>query len=195
MIGQIRGKTASLGDNFAILDVSGVGYKIFARGETLKKMRLGSETTMLTYLSVRENALDLYGFSNENDLRFFKMLLSVSGIGPKSALAILNIAGPETLEKAISAGDSSYLTKVSGIGKKSAQKIVLELKDKLGERGGGDEGSLKEESEVIEALKALGYSLQEARRGLKEAVKAGGAAGFSGVSERVKAALKILSNQ
>lgn len=189
MIGQVRGKAVGLGGNFAILDVSGVGYKIFARNETLKKIRLGSEATMLTYLAVRENALDLYGFSGEEDLRFFKMLISVSGIGPKSALAILNIAGPETLGKAISAGDSSYLTKVSGIGKKSAQKIVVELKDKMGE-GAGDEESLKEETEAMEALKALGYSASEARRGLKETNKK-----VSGVSERVKAALKILSNQ
>jgi len=75
MIGQIRGKVAILGDNFAVLDVSGVGYKVFARNETLKKMRLGSEATLLTHLSVRENALDLYGFSSENDLRFFRMLI------------------------------------------------------------------------------------------------------------------------
>src|SRR3989344_670633 len=189
MIGQIRGKVAILGDNFAVLDVSGVGYKVFTRNETLKKMRLGSEATLLTHLSVRENALDLYGFSKEGDLRFFKMLISVPGIGPKSALAILNIAGPETLEKAISAGDSSYLTKVSGIGKKSAQKIVLELKDKIGEGNGGGE-DLKEEAEALEALKALGYSAEEARRGFKEASKE---KNIAGISQRVKTALKILS--
>lgn len=188
MIGKISGKIGHQGERFAIVETAGgVGYKIFLTPETLKAVsRQPSAVSFWTHLAVRENALDLYGFLEKTDLDFFELLLSVSGIGPKSALAIISLAPPETLTKAISAGDGSYLTKVSGIGRKSAEKIVLELRDKIGslETGSG----LKEEGEAIEALQSLGYNLREAREALKQVPSE-----VVETSEKVRAALKHLS--
>ena len=113
---------------------------------------------------MREDVLDLYGFLDHRELEFFEMLISVSGIGPKGALSILGITSIETLRKAISTGDTSYLTKVSGIGKKTAEKIIIELRDKIGEEKGGS--SLQGELDALEALKSLGYSQNEAREAL-----------------------------
>jgi Holliday junction DNA helicase RuvA len=133
MIGQLVGTIAYRAERHIILEVGGVGYKVFVSSET--QLALGAITPepvrLWTYLAVREGALDLYGFLEKSELDFFELLLSVSGIGPKSALAILSLAPPATLEKAIVAGDSSYLTKVSGIGRKSAEKIIVELRERL----------------------------------------------------------------
>ncbi|MEK7120459.1 MAG: Holliday junction branch migration protein RuvA, partial [Patescibacteria group bacterium] len=146
-----------------------------------------NETSLWTHLAVRENALDLYGFLNKQDLDFFSLLITISGIGPKSALGILSVASVGVLRKAISSEDTSYLVKVSGIGKKSADKIVLELKDKLGKEYESDGTTLKEESDVVETLKTLGYKSYEIREALKKMPK-----DASGTSQRVKEALKIL---
>ncbi len=187
MIGQLTGIVARRDQKSVILDVSGVGYKLWVSLETLKGIKADDKLTLQTYLAVRENALDLYGFANARELQFFELLLSVSGIGPKSALAILSLAPPEVLEKAIVSGDSAYLTKVSGVGKKSAEKIVLELKDKLGALEGYGNGELQTEAEAVEALQALGYSLAEARQALKNLP-----ADITDTGERVKHALKYL---
>jgi Holliday junction DNA helicase RuvA len=134
---------------------------------------------------VREDALDLYGFLHENERKMFGLLLTVSGIGPKSAMSILSLAGIDTLASAISSGKASYLTSVSGIGKKTAEKVVLELKDKmegLGARpvSGSDEGAL-------EALRAMGYSVKEAREALQQVPD-----GVEGESARLREALRAL---
>ncbi len=191
MIGKLAGILAERSLKEVILDVGGVGYRIFISEETLKAIPtiVDSPLSLWTYLAVRENALDLYGFSSRDEREFFELLISVSGIGPKSALAILSLAPPDTLAKAIGAGDSSYLTKVSGIGRKSAEKIIVELRDKIGTLEVGGTG-LAEEGEAIEALQALGYNLREAREALKkvgvEAVDTG---------DKVKAALKFLGQK
>ena len=132
MIGHIAGEVFAIRPGYAIIDVRGVGYKAFLSKESLAGMRLGDSVSLWTHLVVREDAQDLYAFKNEEGLRFFELLQTVSGIGPKSALSILDIATIETLRSAISTGRSEYLTKVSGIGKKTAEKIVLELRDKVG---------------------------------------------------------------
>lgn len=187
MIGHLTGTVSRRGDKGVVLDVNGVGYRVWVTLEKLKQLKAGAKATLYTHLAVRENALDLYGFGEPRELEFFELLLSVSGIGPKSALGILSLAPPETLEKAILAADAAYLTKVSGVGKKSAEKIVLELKDKLGglARGGGAE--LQTEAETVEALQALGYTLAEARAALKNVPASVGDAG-----ERIKLALRQL---
>ena len=169
MIGYLKGRILWKGERFFILETGGVGYKLYPLAETLKTARVGPvELGFWTHLAVRDDALDLYGFQDRVELEFFELLLSVSGIGPKSALAILSLAPPVTLRKAISAGDSGYLTKVSGLGRKSAEKIVLELKDKLGAITAGEtQGDLREEAEAIQGLQALGYSLREAREALQ----------------------------
>ncbi len=167
MIGQLTGKISHLGEKFLILDVSGVGYKVSATTETLQKSKLGTDLTLWTHLVVREDALDLYGFVDKTELDFFQLLISISGVGPKGALSILSLAPPETLRKAISSGNTSYLTQVSGIGRKIAEKIVLELRDKIGGIE-TENNSLEKDTEVIMALEALGYSNREARESLRK---------------------------
>jgi len=191
MISQLKGQITFTGDRFIVLDVNGVGYRINLSQESL--IELGKETgevSLWTHLAVRENSLDLYGFLHQAELDFFEMLITISGIGPKSALGIMNVAPIETLRKAISTEDTSYLTKVSGIGRKIAEKIVLELKDKLSSVSSETDGQeLKEESDALEALRSLGYSTQESREALK------GLDDVEGISEKVKAALKQLGKE
>ncbi|MEI6581022.1 MAG: Holliday junction branch migration protein RuvA [bacterium] len=166
MIGNIRGKITLKTDKFLIVETNGVGYKINVSQDTISKISTGADAFVWTHLHVREDILDLYGFLNREELVFFEMLINISGIGPKGALTILGIASLETLKKAISSSDVTYLTKISGIGKKTAEKIVLELRDKIGETKEGE--SLQNELDVLEALKSLGYSQIQARDALKK---------------------------
>tara|TARA_Y100000310_G_C20700785_1_gene829669 strand:- start:5130 stop:5699 length:570 start_codon:yes stop_codon:yes gene_type:complete len=189
MIGQLTGKVVSVGSNFIIIDVGGIGYKVSIREEDLKKISKREELTILTHLIVRENILDLYGFFDSETLTFFQLLISISGVGPKSALSILSLASAQVLEKAIATNNTSYLTKVSGIGKKSAEKIILELKDKLEGVYGSTEGILPEDADAILALQALGYAQKDARDALKQVSDE-----VTGTQERIKEALKILGS-
>ena len=186
MIGHLSGDAVATKAGYAIVSAHGVGYKVFMTREMLASVRPGNVVSAWTHLAVRETALDLYGFATEEELRIFELLLTVSGIGPKSALAILDIATVETLRNAISAGNASYLTKVSGIGKKTAEKIVLELQEKI---GAADKGasSLKGDGEALEAMLALGYSQAEARDALRKVSK-----DIESGSERLRAALKLI---
>ncbi len=188
MILQLTGKITYEGENFIVLNVSGVGYKVFTPNDTLNELtKKTGDVLIWTHQAVRENSLDLYGFSSKENLDFFELLISISGIGPKSALGILNVASPETLISAISSGDTSYLTKVSGIGAKSAQKIVLELKDKVAKINQG-ENAIQGDVDVIEALKSLGYSTKQASDTLKQIDKE-----IIDTGDKIKEALKILS--
>ncbi len=190
MIGSLKGKIILKTDKFLILETGGVGYKVSISPDTLSRISLGlasgknKEAFFYIHTHVREDVLDLYGFLERKELEFFEMLINVSGIGPKSALAILGITSIETLKKAISTGDTSYLTKVSGIGRKTAEKIVIELRDKIGEEKEGH--SLQGEMDALEALKSLGYSQNEAREALKKVSLNGN------TNTRIKEALKIL---
>lgn len=185
MIGHLTGKIIHTDLKSIILDVSGVGYKIHTNTAILDK-DTGKEVNFWTYLVVRETALDLYGFQTKEELAFFELLISVSGIGPKGALGILSIASLHHLKYAISTGDTSHLVKVSGVGKKNAEKIVLELKDKV-ENILGDEVYLSGDMDALEALKALGYNEREAREALKKT------SDISDTGEKIKKAMKILS--
>ncbi|OGG47724.1 Holliday junction DNA helicase RuvA [Candidatus Kaiserbacteria bacterium RIFCSPHIGHO2_02_FULL_50_9] len=190
MIGQLSGTIARHADGFVMLDVGGVGYKIRVTATVYQSLAHEREqVTLFTHLAVRENALDLYGFQDMRELRFFELLISVSGIGPKTAIAILSIADVGTIVAAVSEGNSAYLTKVAGIGRKIAEKIVLELRDKLGavEPGEGTLG-IKDDADVLEALRSLGYQSAEAREALKRIPKE-----TMGAGGRLKAALKTLS--
>lgn len=186
MISQLNGQITYKTDKFLIIDVSGVGYKVFGTTELISKIQEGEKAKVWTYLAVRENALDLYGFANKEELDFFELLNTISGIGPKTAIGILNVANVPSLRKAISSGETAHLTKVSGLGKKMADKIVLELKGKIGSYEESGLGH-KEEIDAIEALKSLGYSHREAREALQEIDKS-----LTTTSARVKAALKYL---
>lgn len=192
MISKLRGKIWHTDDKFVVLDVSGVGYKIYLTdtdlAELMKRGETSAETTLWTHLSVKEDALDLYGFIHKTDLDFFGLLISISGIGPKKALGILSVAPVETLKKALRSRDTSFLTQVSGIGKKNAEKIVLELKDKfLTLKGDEDFISLREETDAVEAIKSLGYSTSEARDALKKIDPS-----VTKLGDRIKQALKLL---
>ena len=190
MISYVRGKIINSGERQLILDVAGIGYKIAVTTEAREKIRLGDDVSFWTHLAVRDDALDLYGFMEKTDCDFFELLITVSGIGPKSALGIMNVADVKTLHKAISTGDTSYLTKVSGIGKKTAEKIVRELKEKIAILSKSGTASVREEVDEVEALKSLGYSSQEAREALARVDST-----LSGTGERVKAALKNLGRK
>jgi Holliday junction DNA helicase RuvA len=191
MIGSIKGKIILKKEKFLIVENGGVGYKINVSPDTLSKTissrsDLG-ETFFWIHTHVREDILDLYGFSIYQELEFFEMLIGVSGIGPKGALAILGIASIETLRKAIGTGDTSYLTKISGIGKKTAEKIVIELRDKMGEVEKGS--SMQGELDALEALKSLGYSQNEAREALKKVSP------DTNTNAKIREALKILGGK
>lgn len=188
MIGMIKGNIVFVGEKFFIIDVSGVGYKVFITNDLILSKEISTEITLWTYTAVRENSIDLYGFIDNETLNFFEMILSVSGIGPKSALSILSIAPIESLCMAIAKGDTGYLNKVSGIGRKTAEKIVIELRDKLKEWGNEDKDYLRDENDVIEALKSLGYSQNQARDSVKKI-----STEITGTNNRVKEALKILN--
>ena len=188
MIASIKGKIILKTEKFLIVEANGIGYKISVSPDTLSKTKkLGEEISLWIHTHVREDALDLYGFSDRKEQEFFEMLINVSGIGPKSALAILGIATIETLRKAIATNDTSYLTKISGIGRKTAEKIVIELRDKLGEEK--SDGSLQGELDALEALKSLGYSQNEARDALKK-VKPD-----TDTNQKIREALKILGGK
>src|SRR3989338_6526225 len=190
MIGMLEGKVAAVRAGFAIISASVVGYKVFATRELLLKLRPDQEASLWTHLAVREAILDLYGFSTEEELKVFELLLIVSGIGPKSALAILDIASVETLKSAISAGNATYLTKVSGIGRKTAEKIVLELREKVGASQEGTAASLHGDEEALEAMRALGYTQAEARDALRKVPQE-----IERSNERLREALKILGSR
>lgn len=171
-----------------IVTAGGVGYVLRVSLATLEGIRhKPGEVSLYVHTAVKEDAIDLYGFLSQEELAFFKQLLEVSGVGPKTALGVLNVSDIGSLKRSIAAGDATALTKVFGIGKKSAERIVVELRDKLakespislaGVAGGSD-------AEVIEALMALGYSAPESRAALKSAPG-------ENTRERLAAALKHL---
>jgi Holliday junction DNA helicase RuvA len=192
MIAHLQGKILHTTDKFTIVDVKGVGYKVFLSAVHISSCNIGDDKSFWIYTAVRENALDLYGFENINEMNFFELLLDVSGIGPKGALGILSIASIDSLQRAIATGDTGYLTKVSGIGRKTAEKIVIELRDKLKAYKGesGTSGELREESDIIEALKSLGYSQNEARDALNQIPSS-----IIDMNGKIKEALKILNGK
>ena len=189
MIASISGTIRHKGMHHLVIDVSGVGYKVFVTTDTALERDVGESVFFWTYLAVRETALDLFGFSEREGLETFELLITISGIGPKTALGILNVASPTMLRQAVASNDTSYLTKVSGIGKKNAEKIVLELRDKLVTTADDKRSDLRSEGDAMEALVSLGYSERDAREALKQVPKE-----IEGTSERVKHALKLLAN-
>jgi Holliday junction DNA helicase RuvA len=169
MIAYLSGTIINKSLNYVILETNNIGYQVFGGDNFLADLRIGASAEIYIHHHIREEANDLYGFKSLGDLELFEMLLTVSGVGPKSALGVLNIATGDDVKEAIFRGDASLLTKVAGIGNKSAERIILELKNKVvrpsgavnplgvGLSSGGDE---------IDALMSLGYSLSEARAAL-----------------------------
>jgi holliday junction DNA helicase RuvA len=194
MIGTLSGTVRHKDLHVLIVDVSGVGYKVHATTDTTLEATPGEAIFLWTYLSVRENALDLFGFLDKGTLDVFELLIGISGIGPKTALSILSVASPEMLRQAVASEDTTYLTKVSGIGKKNAEKIVLELRDKLVTTSADKRSDMRAEGDVYEALLSLGYDERDIREVLKKLPK-GSKGKNESASEKVKHALKLLSER
>jgi len=189
MISRLKGILETKAEKYVIMDIGGIGFKVFVSAATLENLpAAGQSATLHTHLNVREEALDLYGFLTQEELKFFELLLTISGVGPKVALGVLSIASVKTLVSAIAKGEVEFLTKVSGIGTKIAQKIILELKDKIVKLGfEAGEAATLEDYEVIDALIGLGYTPSQARRAVRNLPKE-----IKGVEKRIKEALKTL---
>ena len=192
----VNGTVAEIGPNLAVIDCGGVGYACATTNYTLAQLKRGEQAKLYTYLHVREEIFDLYGFSTQAELSSFKMLLGVSGVGPKVALAILSSGTPDQLALSIVTGDEKSLTGVPGIGKKIAQRIILELKDKLAKEQTGFDarmGTLSpipaggKTQEAASALAVLGYSSQEISAALK------GVDAALPVEEMIRIALKKMA--
>ncbi len=192
MISYLRGKIINKSLNYAILEVAGIGYQVFAGENFLNELKISSEVEVYTHHQVREEASDLYGFKNMEDLELFELLLTVSGVGPKSALGVISMASANDIKEAIIRGDANLLTKVSGIGKKTAERLVLELKTKVlrGSASSGLESPSLMGSDEIDALMSLGYSLNEARSAFNLVDPS-----ITDSGERVKAALKKMAKK
>jgi holliday junction DNA helicase RuvA len=180
MIRELKGSVLSVESGGLIVDVGGWG--VFVAMPSTEGFATGDEVHLKTHLAVKQDGMDLYGFGNEDDRRFFELSLSVSGVGPKTALSLLRRAPREALEKAIAARDVSYLTRVVGLGKKAAEKLVVEIAEKLSQSG--DAGSMGADAEVFDTLVALGYTEREARKAVSAIPES-----ISGKEARLKAAL------
>ena len=179
MFYYLEGTVAEILPYLAVMDCGGVGYACKTTNNTLAALKKGQRGKVYTYLHVAEGIFDLYGFATQNELNSFKLLLSVSGVGPKAALAILSVGTPETLAMAIVTRDEKALTAAPGIGKKIAQRIILELKDKMAKETSsgldfsGGKGTpapavfSNKATEAAQALAVLGYSSQEVNTALK----------------------------
>lgn len=188
MISYISGALENKNEKNIVMDVNGFGYKVFISSQTFRKLPdLGSKIKVYCHLYLREEKIELYGFLNQEELNLFEVFLAISGIGPKAALNLTSLASPKDLMAAISRKDIHFLTNVSGLGVKRAEKIILELKDKLGKPE--SENPNLEDKEVFEALKHLGYQ----RREIQEAVKKMPSS-IQGLENRTKEALKILGH-
>ena len=178
MFYYLNGTVAEILPGLAVIDCGGVGYACTTTTATLSSLRKGEREKLYTYFHVAENAFGLYGFATQSELNSFKLLIGVSGVGPKAALAILSAGTPETLAMAVFTGDEKALTAAPGVGKKLAQRIILELKDKMAKETGGEldfsSGTPAKQvsftskaSEAAQALAVLGYSSQEVSAALK----------------------------
>ncbi len=185
MIRHIRGVLLSVEPGAVLVEAGGLGYEVKVATSAAITAQEGEEVKLFTYHVVREDTEELYGFTTVREREMFELLIGLPGIGPKSAIGILSQADVRLIEEAAERGDASYLSKLSGIGKKSAEKIVAGLKDKVSARG--EISDMAADNDVIDALLALGYSQDEARRALRDM-----SATTTGTKERLKEALKIL---
>lgn len=211
MISSLEGKITLRAEKHIILEANGIGYKVWCSEKTLSKLPQIGESVhpvkssqagtaepsfnrvkLFTYLSVKENGWDLFGFLTHDELEMLELLITISGIGPKTAAGILSGASVEDLQEAIVLGDETILSRVSGIGTKVAQKIVIELKSKVKKlaKGSGDKFRVADDIEIIDALVAMGYKVYEAREALKQVPET-----IKGMENRVREALKRLGKK
>jgi Holliday junction DNA helicase RuvA len=198
MIAHLSGTVLYKDQKHAVIQTGGVGYKVYATERDLEMMRITEHASVWVYTAVKEDALDLYGFILRDSKDMFDHLLTISGVGPKTALNILNVAGHEAIQSAVFTGEISYITAVGGVGKKMAEKIVLELKGKLaaieridpvtGEKG-DLAGATQSDIDTIEALKSLGYTHREAKNALE---KLDVETRAKDIGDKIKVLLKVL---
>ncbi len=184
MISYLKGKILQKSLNFLILENQGIGYKLFVVPEILEK-KLGEEIELYTYLKVSDDGQTLFGLPDFPTLQFFELLITVTGVGPKMALTILSGAKVSTLEEAITGQDAEIFTRMSGVGKKTAERIILELKNKI--IGGSLSGATGGGSDIFDALVGLGYSAREVREAVQKMDRT------QNMETQLKEALKLLS--
>lgn len=190
MIGYLSGNVKFLGDDSCILEVGGVGYKVFVDAQTRQSLEVGMAAEFFIYMAVREDAINLYGMTERTKFELFELLLTVSGIGTKTALAIVSKISSADFARAVKSQDLKTLTRLQGVGKKSAERILLELKDKVKDK---DEGTMSKivsaaRNEASEALEALGYTADEIATAFK------GAPSDASTDILIKFALKSLNS-
>jgi len=195
MIRMVRGTVAAVGKSFLVFDVGnaggGIGLRVFVSEPMLARFRVESKVSLHTFLQVRESDLSLYGFEDAEELAVFEMLLGVSGVGPKVALATLSTLTPDALQLAVANKEPGIVARAPGVGKRTAEKIVLELQGKLTPASddlAGLASAMDSDSEVIEALTGLGYSVVQAQRAVQQIP-----ADVVGVEERLRVALSSFS--
>ncbi len=190
MIATLNGKVQSVGDDEMVVEIGGIGLRVSVPLARLPSVpRLGEGIFLHTYLAVREDALELYGFGDPESKKLFELLLSVAGIGPRLGLATLAHMPPEAVRQAVGADQPELLTRVPGIGRKTAEKIVFELKDRLGEPGLEVEPPSELDSEVVDVLSGLGYSLVEAQTAIQSIPEDAP----ESIEERVRLALRYFA--
>lgn len=198
MFKYITGKVAEKGSNYIVIDVGGVGFMVYTSVSTLQdtSILLGTDATMYTYMYIKEGIMDLYGFSTKEELRLFELLITVSGVGAKGAVAILSVATPSKIAISIISEDVATIKSASGIGAKTAQRIVLELKDKISSESIVEDIDIPHQAEIADtdtvkeatsALVVLGYSQAEARKAVAAVDKS-----ITDVEEIIRQALKKL---
>ena len=192
MIGYLEGEIIKKYDRRCILKCGSLGYRIFMANNTLSKIQENGDTVkVFTYPHQRENTQELYGFISPEELELFEMLITVSGVGPKSALLLTDEVSFDVLVASIARGEENILRRVPGVGQKIAQKIIIDLKKNilaLYNPASGVSANLTEDSDILEALKNLGYSAYQAREALHQISRE-----ITGVERRIEEALKILS--
>lgn len=189
MISYLEGTVVTVKNKYLVVKAGNIGYKVFATTDTRLKCPKEKEVSLYTHLAVKDDALDLYGFTTEEELEYFELLLTLSGIGPKSAIGILEVASPAIIRTAIISEDSSHLTKISGIGKKNADKIVSGLANKVSALESEIEIAKKEtgSTDTMDALLSLGYTQKDARDIMQKMPK-----DITKTEEKIKYALKNL---
>ncbi|HEX7041649.1 MAG TPA: Holliday junction branch migration protein RuvA [Patescibacteria group bacterium] len=187
MIGLLKGIIEIKNNPYIVVDVNGVGYKVFASPDLLSGYGKGDSVTIYIHTHVREDSLELYGFSNNSNLELFELLIGVSGIGPKTAIGVFSLGNKDKIIDAIRRADVDFFVGVPRLGRKNAQKIIIDLKNKIGAVEDLDLSESEDIEEVISALTSFGFSSKEAKMALKEVEK-----NATTTSDKIRLALKYL---
>jgi Holliday junction DNA helicase RuvA len=197
VIASVRGRVAAVGPDGAVIEVGGVGLAVSCAPGTLASLRVGTEARLATSLVVREDSLTLYGFADDDARQLFELLQTASGVGPRLAQAVLAVHQPDTVRRAIAGGDIATLTRVPGIGKKGAERLVLELRDRIGGAGAGADGSLPVAGvawaeQVRQALTGLGWTAGQADQAVAAVAESLNGQPTPPVAELLKQAIRLL---